>query len=313
MEQNKLKSASFISILNSFKEWLSIIGYSEKTVHGLPNCVREMLLFQEKKGLYKTDHLNAKCIERYYKHLKKRPNKRNGQLLNNNTLNKHLQAINKFNDYLFQTGKVSTLMQRIPNEDKVKPKVCVLSIDEINSLYKASYLHNYNTKSKLIGARDRALLSIFYGCGVRRNEGYHLNINDIYFEKKMIHVRKGKNYSERLIPFNSANSIILSEYIMDARPLLCKNECEKAFFISVRSNRMKGESLLTRLKELVRLTGDKQMAEKEIGLHTLRHSIATHLLDGGMNLKNIAKFLGHRSIEATQIYTHLSILNNGTL
>ena len=183
-----------------------------------------MLRFQEQKGLYKVDHLNAYRVRKYYQYLKKRPNKRSGQRLNNNTLNKHIQALHKFNDYLLQTGKICIPLPYFPSEEKAISQVKVLSIPEIKSLYEASYLIIENYKSYIIGARDRALLSVFYGCGLRRNEGYHLNVADINFEKKMLHVKKGKNYSERLIPFNDRNAEIFSEYINDARQsyFLCR-------------------------------------------------------------------------------------------
>ena len=77
---------------------------------------------------------------------------------------------------------------------------------------------------------------------------------------------------------------------------------EQALFLSVRGKRMDGNSLLMRLKELVKMAG----LNKSIGLHTLRHSIATHLLQSGMALENVSRFLGHQSLESTQIYTHLS-------
>lgn len=91
----------------------------------------------------------------------------------------------------------------------------------------------------------------------------------------------------------------------DARPLLIKDHKEELFFINERGKPMKGQMMLLRLDQLVTRTENITLQEKEIGLHTLRHSIATHLLSNGMTLEKIKDFLGHSSLESTQIYTHL--------
>jgi integrase/recombinase XerD len=149
------------------------------------------------------------------------------------------------------------------------------------------------------------MLVVFYGCGLRRNEGVHLNLSDINFDKYILHVRKGKNYKERLVPISKASLKYLQEYIYDHRSQLSKGSLD-ALFLSYRGFRMQGQSLLIRLKQLQHATGDLTLLEKEIGLHTLRHSIATHFLQAGMKLESISRFLGHGSLESTQVYTHLA-------
>jgi site-specific recombinase XerD len=111
-------------------------------------------------------------------------------------------------------------------------------------------------------------------------------------EKKLLHVKKGKYNTERLVPFTlfSYNSIV--NYLENARPLFCKNPRQKAFFLTQRSRRMTGQALLLRLKTIIKNSSLNTLNNKHIGLHSLRHSIATHLLENGMKLKNIARFLG---------------------
>jgi len=149
------------------------------------------------------------------------------------------------------------------------------------------------------------MLAVFYGCGLRRNEGVQLDISDINFDRSMLHVRKGKNYKERLVPISKASLKHLQEYIYDYRPQLSQSKIE-AVFLSQRGFRISGQSLLLRLKSLQLLSGNLDLQSKEIGLHTLRHSIATHLLSAGMKMESISRFLGHSSLESTQIYTHLT-------
>lgn len=181
------------------------------------------------------------------------------------------------------------------------------------------------------------MLTILYGCGLRRNEAVHLDISDIHAEKKYIHVKKGKNYKERLVPINSTGITHLQNYLYESRPHFLNNsynntthittdnssniatdnsspsgrlggdgDKEEAFFLSQRGKRIKGQSLLLRVKLLIQRVDNIALQSKTIGLHTLRHSIATHLLQNGMKLEAIAKFLGHSSLESTQIYTHLA-------
>jgi integrase/recombinase XerD len=159
--------------------------------------------------------------------------------------------------------------------------------------------------SEAIAQRDRVLLVIFYGCGLRRNEGYHLDVGDVDLDRKCVHVRKGKARKERFVPFNATNARYLEEYIHEGRLQLIRSKTEGALFVTVNGKRQSTESMVVRLQEIQRRSDDERMKERPITLHGLRHSIATHLLQGGMSLEKIARFLGHSSLESTQIYTHL--------
>jgi integrase/recombinase XerD len=154
-------------------------------------------------------------------------------------------------------------------------------------------------------SRDRAMLAIFYGCGARRNEGMHLNLEDINWDRKVLHIKKGKRYKERLVPIGKQALSYLQEWVYDYRPLWIRSKKVDALFISERGTRVGGQTLLLRLKIVQGLSKDEHLKQKEIGLHSLRHSIANHLLQNGMQLESISKFLGHGSLEPTQIYTHL--------
>jgi integrase/recombinase XerD len=186
----------------------------------------------------------------------------------------------------------------------------VLSQEEVKQLFKATNKEpgSYRTptiKQEALSARDRAMLAVFYGCGLRRREGSSLEVDDLNFDRRILHVRKGKNYKERLVPFSKSSSKILQEYVYDHRPLLTKSNQISALFIGMTGKAMTGGSLYGRLKQLVLLTDNPDLINKDVGLHTLRHSIATHLLENGMSLPKIQRFLGHSSLESTQIYTHI--------
>lgn len=305
MKKLLLKNESFQYLEKSFREWLDILGYAESTVYNLPNHIRELFYYLEKNNIHHINQLDNQLIKEHYSALKLRANDRQGGGLSTASLNKHLQALNKFTDYLRQNGRLVLPRLNIGWETNDTTEIEILTQAEIQLLYKASYGYNENNKLAPFNARDRAMLTIFYGCGLRRNEGYHLDLNDIDFDRRILHVRKGKANKERLVPFNKTNSEYLQEYIYDSRPKIVLDKRNPALFISQKGNRMNAQSMAIRLKILQQRTESIQLQEKNVRLHVLRHSIATHLLQNGMPLDKISKFLGHTSLESTQIYTHL--------
>jgi integrase/recombinase XerD len=317
MKRLPVKSPAFRYIEKSFKEWLDVLGYAEQTVYSMPNYVRGLLHYIEQKGKTELQHITREIIkEYYYGHLKNRPNYKKGGALSSSHLNKHLQALYKFCDYLRQSGRLIIAPLNIRREEIIRDKIDVLTEEEIRQLYKACESYP-NTKGRkpnwfypALCLRDKAMLAIYYGCGLRRSEGLHLDLNDIFWDKQLLHVRKGKNYKERFVPISKAGIKHLENYLYDARPYLLKHNKEEAFFINERGNRMQGQMMLLRLNTLVQRTENTELQEKETGLHTLRHSIATHLLANGMKLEKIKDFLGHDSLESTQIYAHLTETEN---
>lgn len=313
MKKLNLENASFRYIEQSFREWLDILGYSKVTVYNLPNMVRELLHYMEGQKLNNIKDLTVQTIEEYYQQLKERSNQRKDGALSNGHLNKHIQALRKFTEYLRTVGRLQIGIPRLENEE-ASHKTTWLTTDEIQELFKASYkeeaaggkdIYNFIEKQEAFRSRDRAMLAIFYGCGLRRNEGVNVDIGDINFDRFMLHVRKGKNNKERLVPISKTSLKHLQEYIYDHRSILLKQK-EGALFLSHYGKRMQGQSLNLRLSYLVAKTEMPEIIEKQVGLHILRHSIATHLLQAGMKLESISRFLGHSSLESTQIYTHLS-------
>jgi integrase/recombinase XerD len=310
MKQLTLQSEAYRYIIASFKEWLQTIGYSEQTVYQLPNYIQEFLFFAESKGYAGLWQINNDLIKEHYYKLKLRTNTRKGGGLSNSYLNKHLQAFEKFSDYLRQNGRLLLPKLDIQTEENNSEVTDILTQEEIKLLFKITY-ENYEQQKNDRGIvyyeamqlRDRAMLCIFYGCGLRRNEVVHLDISDIHFEKSVVHVRKGKGYKERMVPITKQSVEHLQNYLYDARPYFC-NDKNEAFFVTHYGKRLGGTMMLRRLQQLIQLTGNAELMQKEIHLHTLRHSIATHLLQNGMKLERIKEFLGHSSLESTQIYTH---------
>lgn len=311
MKQLALRSEAYRYIVQSFREWLQILGYSEQAVYQLPNYIQEFLHYSENKGNSGLFQLNDTLIREYYFKLKERPNKRQSGGLAASYLNKHRQALYKFTEYLNQTGRLVIASPGIKGEDDSHEITDVLTQEEVKQLYEITQLPYESKKGdkgiafyEALQLRDRAMLAVYYGCGLRSNEGVNLDIDDISFDKQLLHVRKGKNYKERLVPMSSHTIDQLQHYIYDGRPYLMLKKTD-ALFLSNIGKRLSGQMMLLRLKQLIELTGNTVLQQKDIHVHTLRHSIATHLLQNGMKLEKIKEFLGHSSLDSTQIYTHL--------
>lgn len=305
MKQLPLQSESFQYVEKSFREWLETLGYAQPTVYALPLHIRELFYWLEQQGCTQIQQITIPKIKEHYENLKMRSNQRRGGGLSNNYLNKHLQAFYKFMEYLRQSGRLQLPYLEIEREESNEKPIQILSVEEIKELYRCTEGYNEGTRLEPFNARDRAMLSVFYGCGLRRNEGYHLDLSDINFDRQVLHVRKGKGYKERFVPFNKTNAQLLQEWVYDWRPRLVKDRGEEAFFVNQKGVRMSGQAKAIRIRILQQRSDDIELQAKEVTLHTLRHSIATHLLTAGMNLEKISRFLGHSSLESTQIYTHL--------
>lgn len=312
MKNLTLNNHSYKVLLQEFKQWLDILGYAETTVYNLPNHLKEFFSYLENNNVNQLNHIETQHVTDYYKYLQERPNQRRQGGLSKGYLNKHQQALFKFREYLKHHSAKSSFRVHLKHEEKNnRDSLSVCNLQEIKQLFEAT---DYSNEEEKLQQRDKAMLVCFYSCGLRRNEVVHLNINDVLFDKERIFVRQGKNYKERFVPINKHSSRILEEYIYDYRPQfvrsskssspLGKLDGAEALFLNYRGTRLQGMSFANRLKAIIKVTDNKDLQQRNITLHSLRHSIATHLLEQGADIEHISKFLGHNSLESTQIYTH---------
>ncbi|WP_299112019.1 tyrosine-type recombinase/integrase [uncultured Winogradskyella sp.] len=304
MKKLNLRSESFNTILASFRDWLDVLGYAPTTVYNLPHHLKEFFHYLERNGHSTIEHITTKMVKDYYGHLSNRSNDRRGGGLSKAFLNKHQQALKKFLDYLKEHEANINFGVHLKGEkmDYKEGKV-ILTQDEIKQLFAAC---NVSHMSEHFQMRDRAILVLLYSCGLRRNEAMHIDTSDILFEKQRIYVRKGKNYKERFVPINAYNLSLLEDYLYDARPEFLRNFQTDALLVSNIGRRINDKTVADRLKVIIEATEDDTIIDKRITLHTLRHSIATHLLQNKVPMKSISTFLGHSSLESTQIYTHIA-------
>jgi site-specific recombinase XerD len=285
---------TFTRLTEGFKQWLHIIGYAPSTIDSLPRRTAELLEYAQKQGINSLSQIQNYHIRAYYETLKTRKSQQTGALLRNSTLNGIIRAWRLFAHYLEETDQ-GTLNVDLPYEIDETIEREILTTAEIKALYNAA-------DETILGLRDRAILSIYYGCGLRSNEGLSLNLSDVMVEKGLLYVRKGKGYKERYVPFTEAVKTDFRLYLQECRPKLVKDRPEEVFLVNNKGRRISSTAQSKRLKELLKQAN----ITKSIGLHNLRHSIATHLLKSGMQIEDIAKFLGHAYISSTQIYTHIA-------
>jgi integrase/recombinase XerD len=298
MKHLVLQTDSFRQLETDFGQWLRVLGYAQSSVKEMPIHLRELFYYLEQGEVYLVEAIEKAHLQGFFTYLHQRVNQRSGGSLSPAYLAKYWQAVKNLDRYLRETQQwgLTLPVSGIQSERNLRPMV---SQSEIQALYAAC-------TDTPVGQRDRAMLSLFYGCGLRKSEGIGLNVDDILLERGLVYVRHGKNYQERYVPMSPAVIQHLQSYLREGRLLLLGQAGSDALLLSLRGKRVSEGLLPYRLRVLCEQTGDRALIERQVSLHGLRHSIATHLLQQGMKLGQIARFLGHASLESTQIYTHVS-------
>ena len=284
-----LQSAEYKLLLQGFTEWLTLLNYSTFSIPGLTRAVKDFFEYQEATGKLSLEQLHPTDANHFIELLQAKSIYKNGHI------NKQIQGLKLFSKYIRETGRNTTAfnLQRL---EEIRSKPTWLTKDEIKQLCEA-------IPENILGIRDKAMIAVYYGCGLRLNEGACLELHDINQNIKVLHVRKGKHYTERFVTIAEKNFEELKLYIDYARPQIIQESKTEILFLNTHTGKpISRQMLYLRIKQLAKKSGIK----KKVGTHTLRHSIATHLLQSGMKLERIQQFLGHADLDSTQIYTHLA-------
>jgi site-specific recombinase XerD len=307
-------SEEFTELEKGFLQWLETLNYSPATIASRKRYIREFLLYLERCGIKSMAEASQYKTGRFVRYLKRRENKLYGSGLMNASVNVGISTVNKFFEYLNQTG-ISGVPKKLAYLNGNYKPIQVLSLKDIDQLYATTYIKNPKVKPKnkameeAIQMRDRAMLAVYYGCGLRKSEGTGLMASDIQPERKIVFVREGKGSKQRNVPVSGNTLTYLTEYLQTGRKILLERTPDPtypdSFFINQYGAACSDQALSLRLDLLVKNSDSSNLQEKRPTLHTLRHSIATHLLQEGMQIELIQQFLGHASLESTQIYTHI--------
>ena len=207
-----------------------------------------------------------------------------------------ISGIKSFYKYMLIEGKVTNDPTSLLESPKIVRKLPdVLSMEEIDMLIEAVELE------KSEGQRNKAMLETLYSCGLRVSELVNLKLTNLFFEQGFIKV-EGKSEKERLVPVSNRAVDEINKYLSGYRKKLkISKESENVLFLNRRGKKLSRVMIFTIIKNL----SEKIGLNKKISPHTFRHSFATHLINGGADLRAVQEMLGHESILTTEIYTHL--------
>ena len=208
-----------------------------------------------------------------------------------------ISSIKSFYKFLFLEKEITTNPSDLIESPKIGKKLPeFLTIDEIDLLIQSI------DRSKKEGERNLAMLEVLYGCGLRVSELIDLKISEIYWKEGFIRII-GKGNKERLVPLGKIASKHLKIYIQEVR--VHKKNIKEEFIDHVFINKNGTKLSRVMIFKIIKSLKQKSGINKNISPHTLRHSFATHLVEGGADLRAVQEMLGHQSITTTEIYTHL--------
>jgi len=286
---------SYQKEIEKFYQTLTVLGYVANSCRYGQCCVEDFLHFIEGQGIKSINEIKGIHLTDYQKYLQLRPNKRKGGTLNPKTIHHCFRNLRNFFDYQQREGKIvanpfDSFMYRYP--DIPDRERTVLTQEEIQILYRYTQ-----------SAQEEAVLALAYGCGLRAGEIERLNIEDINFKEHILIVKQGKGNKRRVVPLAGKVSQQLERYL-DER--LQEPANSRAFLLNFKKRRYREHNGNYLLRQLVARSRNSELQQKEVSLHVLRHSIATHLIEQGLALEKVRDFLGHYHIETTAIYTHIS-------
>lgn len=279
----------------NYQKHLLILGYNPRTCLARYLYLKQFFSWLESLQINQLEQITPKNIIDYKEKLHHQKNTRTNENLVKETIYSRLRNVQNYFGYTLEIGKLKTnpassFKFYTQKEQTIR---IIFTQKQIQELYKATE-----------NEQEKAILNIGYGCGLRVGEMVKLNKRDIKLQENRLIVECGKNNKRRVVPI--ANQIVseLKEYIKSSET------SNKPLFLNIENRRMQMGSFNLILKKLIDRTSFgkrfKQSELNKIGMHTLRHSIATHLLENGMKLEQVQTFLGHNNIETTQIYTQIN-------
>ena len=284
----KDKPSSPEDIIRIFLDYLSVEkGLSPNTIHSYSLDLKKLFLFFHKKKISFSKAEEEDLIK--FVHYHSRAN------LSARSLARIISSTRSFYRFLVLDG----LIAKSPATNLSTPKLWMdlpkfLSEQEVEKLLAQPKENNAR------GLRDKAMLELLYASGLRVSELVSLKLKNVNLEQGYL-LCQGKGGKERIVPFGHSAQEALRDYLQKARPKLLKRD-DPSLFLSTRGGAFTRQGFWKMLKRY----GGQAGLEKKISPHVLRHSFATHLLEGGADLRSVQLMLGHSQITTTQIYTHVS-------
>lgn len=272
-----------------YRKELQNLGYCKSAVNNYPKYAQNLLDFTNKNP----QEIQDLDIKKYYNYLQQKPSQQQQKLISESHIYSQLLGIKTYFNYLERTSKIKQNPYNLRIKQNVKKERLVFTQNQIEILYK-------NCKT----IEEKTILHLCYGCGLRKTETELLTTKDLNFEQKTLFVRIGKGNKRRAIPMTEVISKDLRKYLLQTKEFRITDE----FLLRNKAgNPMKGYTVYNVFKRL--LLRIKEINHGLYCLHSLRHSIATHLLENEMSIEMVRDFLGHSQLKTTQIYTRINELN----
>jgi integrase/recombinase XerD len=277
-------------LINSFLLYLELErSLSENTIKSYNFDLTKFKNFLDVLKVTSLLNLEESHIERFLAYLKKD--------IKASSTSRILSSLRQFYDYLIDTSQINRNPFEYFDSPKLERKLpVVLSIAEIDRILKQPDVTNS------LGLRDKTILEVMYACGLRVSEVLDLKCPNVITNEGVIRVF-GKGSKERIIPIGREALKWIDTYLIHSRLQLANSKSEDYLFLNWRGKRLSRMAIWDIINKYSRLA----KIEKQIHPHILRHSFATHLLEGGADLRSIQEMLGHADISTTQIYTHVDI------
>ena len=277
--------------ISAFKNYLKLErGLSDNSIHAYVTDLYKLVQYLKEQG----DELGPDKVT--LQHLKDLIGSINERGISPRTQARIISGIKSFYKFLLIEDKIDrdpTALLEAPKVGRKLPEI--LSVEEIDSIINAIDI------KKPEGQRNKAILETLYSCGLRVSELIDLKISNLFFESGFIKV-EGKGSKERLVPISNKAIKEINLYLSEYRRILSIHpEHEDILFLNRRGKKLSRVMIFTIIKNTTR----EMNLGKNVSPHTFRHSFATHLIDGGANLRAVQEMLGHESIITTEIYTHL--------
>jgi len=278
---------------NFLRDYLAVLklekNLSENTVSSYRSDLTAFFQFLADRNVDDPSNITQQHISKFFKLLYDIG-------LNSNSAKRYFSSLRGFFKYLHKNNYIEeNPIVRIPSPKLAKNLPAVLTIQEVDKILSQPDVENK------FGLRDRTLLEIFYACGIRVSELINLKIADLYLKEEIIRVF-GKGSKERLVPIGSSAINWINEYLKRSRPLLeNKIKSGNILLLNSRGTKLSRMGIWKIVDRYVKESG----ITKAVHPHTCRHSFATHLLEGGADLRAVQEMLGHADISTTQIYTHI--------
>jgi integrase/recombinase XerD len=278
--------------------WLRVHNYADTTIESRRRYLGYFTAFCRRDGIDDPRAVTFELVQRYQQQLFEH-RKRDGQPLTFATQAQRLIPVREFFSWLRRTGQITGN----PASDLLMPKADRRLPEATLSTAEMTLLLAQPDLSRPLGLRDRALLEVFYSCGLRRQEAIDLTVRDVDFDRGTVFVRSGKGNKDRYVPIGERALFWLRLYLDLARPHLANPAAGDELFLSTAGTPICRDWLSRRVRRYLHAAG----IDKNGSCHLLRHTVATLMLEGGADIRYVAEMLGHARLETTQRYTRVSI------